>query len=47
MAKNNFMQKLAVMPLYEEVKLSQDELGIITNYLQFESIEDDSIDFIY
>lgn len=44
MAKNNFMQKLAVMPLYEEVKLSQDELGIITNYLQFESIEDDSID---
>lgn len=44
MAKNEFMQKLAVMPLYEGLTLTKDEFVIIKRYLEFESIQDDSID---
>ena len=38
------MQKMSTMPLYEELAISKEDTDIITNYLNFYGINDDSID---
>ena len=43
MAKNEFIQRLAILPLYKNINLTDAEISILSKYLNnFEAIKDDS-----